>query len=388
MITPYLPDVNRSFPGLSDATAVGAEVATLKSGLAEVTGQMGLERRLADDVHRARSLAIIESPALRKVFGVSEVPVATEQTAATQDVLSSAFAQPVETRGLPDGMRATVAKELRAAVHPDAGGEAVAASDMGEALSRPDSDGAYAVARALSIANLREDVQPDLDALRTERYRLTVAAAAVSPAFESAEEAQAVAAKEVDGAEWRVRTTAAFKSLELITGGNEVWSRFIQGVAAQGNHILADQLNTDVPAVMSVQERLAKGDPLQADQVDTEAVDSVFERIWSTLGAEDRKLPYTPPYHNWLPILLPAMRELDPGEKPGESYTHFGPIFETRPASRYDSGYDSGYDKRFGRRIDEGLFNDLQRKGSYFNDEPDSYSQQRYHDPYPETNYY
>lgn len=348
-IVSNLPDIIREFPGVSDAQALRLEVETLRGELDTTIQQMETERALTGDIRRARAIAIASSPALGLVFKRPQQETTTMQEPEMTDLLTHAFFRTVDDSPLPPGLSKTIAKEARTAAHPDAGGDVAVAQTVGELFLRPDVDEVFSVGQALLLSAKNPLVQ-DATALRNERYRLAITTRAATPVFESETEAQEVAEREINGAEWRVRTFAAFKTIELLIGNDEIWYRFLEDVAQQQNMHIIRQVNRCMPALQSLQERLLKGDPLDTSKMGLEAIDAIFERIWTTLGNKDKDaadgVPYSPPYNNWLEILLPALEMLDPGEKPGEEYTYFEPPFQARPT--YYPPQSRDYDDRFG----------------------------------------
>lgn len=347
-----LPELSHDFPGVSDPVALQAEIDSLRDQLSSTTGQLALERELAMDVHRARARAVSGSSALELVFGVGDGDITKSQSGISADVLlSSAFARKITSPDLAEGFTATAAKALRISTHPDRGGNTKISQDVAHSLARLDEDPTFSIAKALLAAPKSTEVNSRTQ--RTERYRLHLALAGAKPQFESVEAARKNAEVEINGAEWRVRTQAAFRSLELIVGGDDVWNRFIQDIVQTQRISLIHMVNRVQPLILSLQERLAKGDPIAAiDALDITAIDAIFERIWSTIGnRKESRLPYNPPYHNWLEILLPAMELLDPGEKAGEEYTHFEPpiqvTYAPAPYRDYGGGYGQTLDERF-----------------------------------------
>lgn len=337
-----LPDVNREFVGISDVPALSLEVNALRGELDELTSQMELERRLADDIHRARTVVILGSPALRQVFEVEKNDeLAERQQIDTSDLLSGAFVREIPLTPPPEGFGETTSHVLRVAIHPDAGGDTELAKEIGGFLAHIGIDESYAIAKAMSTARRAEKhSQQDLETLRLERYRLMLALRGTVPTFETEEDARKTAQREIEGAEWRVRAVAATKCLQLILGDEEALNSFLRMVASNGDLNLANDMNYYLPGALSLQERLAKGEPMKTEDLDTITVDNALEKIWDTLGnkSADSIPPYSPPYQAWLRTIIPAMRTLDPGQKPGENYTHYDPPFRferqrTRPSS-------------------------------------------------------
>ena len=335
----YLPDVNREFVGLSDTVALQAEIGAMRDQLATTYDQLALERQLASDVHRARSTAILGSPALRLVFEVEDNDSTKRQDLDIDSVFTSAFMQEVRTRQLPDGFAEFQAKRLRTELHPDAGGDTDTAKSIGGALDNTKADPTFSIISAILAAP--SPTVTDAETLRLERYCLSLALEGAVPIFTNAELARKNAEVEINGAEWRVRANASFKTFELLIGDVDTWNSFLASIVRQGHSHLINLVNRLQPAILSIQERLVKGDPISAADLNTEAIDAIFERIWSTLKKKDNDaLPYSPPYQNWLEVLLPALQMLDPGKKPGNDYTYFEPPirFETAPQPRREYG--------------------------------------------------
>ncbi len=329
-----LPEFNRAFTGISDTPALHGEIGGLRTRLEAATTQLALERALARDILSARSLIISESPALTLVFGADDITQAKETPGMSQ-ILSSAFAREVPDYELADGFAATVAKSLITSHHPDAGGDTEVSQNIAKSLRGLKKDAAFSIASAILAAP--QQTESDPKAQRVERYRLHLALAGAVPQFTSEEEARSNAETETHGAAWRVRTQAAFKSLHLITGDGDAWNQFLQSIVRTRHMELIHMVNRVQPAILSLHERLIKGDPVAAEALDTPAIDAIFQRIWSVLGTKDRTIPYNPPYQNWLDILLPALQLLDPGQKPGQTYTHFEPPIEIRSAPTINS---------------------------------------------------
>lgn len=361
-------ELNREFAGLSDPTALQAEIDGLHAQLDSSTSQAAVERDLAMEVHRARSLAIAESRALRLVFGVDDEDAPKDEpNVSIDDALSSAFVRKASSGKLPEGFADTVAKNLRIANHPDTGGDNQVSQDIAHSLAKLKEDSTFSIATAL-LKNPKNTFG-DARGLRIERYRLHLALAGLNPQFDSKEEARNNAEIEIQGAEWRVRTLAAFKSFELIIGDNDAWNTFLQDIARSQQMYLINMVNRLQPTMLGLQERLAKGDPVATDALDIQTIDAVFERIWSTLGSKrDVSNPYSPPYQNWLEILLPAMKLLDPGEKPGEEYTHFEPPIQiTRAAPSYGNDF-GGYGQKLGGSLfDQNLKQYQESRDKYYN---------------------
>jgi hypothetical protein len=307
-----------------------AEVTDMKARLASVTDQMEFERSAAQNIHAARTAAVLSSSALTLIFSTENGPNVQQKVEAT-DSLTGAFNVDVPKTTIPEGFSDAVARAARIATHPDRGGTTSAAQELGEALEQKATDEAFAVARALSIVNAQHAGSEDSatpEQLRNERYILSVALQNTSTLFTTRAQAAEATEQEVNGAEWRVRVTAAVKCLGLIVGSNTILTTFLQDVARENKPAIHDYLNTYLPQVLAVQERLLKGDPIALEQAKIESIDAILERIWSTLGNKTSSLPYSPPYHRWLDVILPAMQQLDPGIKPGVTYTQFDPIFK------------------------------------------------------------
>jgi hypothetical protein len=264
--------------------------------------------------------------------------------------LSSAFVRKVSSRNLPEGFADTVAKNLRTTNHPDIGGDTQTSQSIAQNLTNLREDPTFSIAAALLAAAPKQKDDPR--AQRIERYRLHVALAGASPQFDSKEEARSNADAEIKGAEWRVRTRAAFESFELIIGDEDTWDQFLQNIVQTRHVHLINMVNRLQPTILSLQERLAKGDPIASDTLDIAAIDAVFERIWSTIGnKKGDHIPYTPPYHNWLEVLLPAMELLDPGQKQGEEYTCFEPPIQIMRAPTHYRDYGD-----YGQKLNNNLF--------------------------------
>lgn len=338
------PELNREFAGLSDLDALQDEVDQMRDQLATATHQLALERRLARDVHRARSIAISQSDALMLVYKVDDKSPDDESTDSTiGDMLSSAFVRQAPDVTLPEGFAETVAKNLRVASHPDAIGDTQVSQDVGQCLSDLKKDPTFSIASAMLLAPRQTDV--DLQARRVERYRLHLALGGAKPQFDNEEEVRITAEAEINGAEWRVRAAAAHKSFELIIGDGDMWNDFLHSIVQGHKPVLIDMVNRLQPAILNRLERITKGDPIPFDTLDTTAIDAIFHRIWSTLSkSKDSDLPYSPPYQNWLEVLLPALELLDPGEKPGEEYTYFKPPIEITHAPIHSDGFGRYHD--------------------------------------------
>lgn len=339
-------ELNHEFVGLSDAAALQVEIDDLHTQLDSSTSQLALERDLAIGILKARSRAISESSALRLVFGADDDDsLRGKPDIAIDDILSSAFVREITSGELPEGFADTVAKNLLIANHPDAGGDPQVSQDIAHRLSKLKEDPTFSIASALLAAP--KGSGEDIDIQRAERYRLHITLSGARPQFDNEEEAKRSAEVEMKGAEWRVRTQAAFKSLELIIGDDDTWNQFLESIVRTQHTYLIHMVNRLQPAMLRLEERLAKGDPITAESLDTPAIDAIFEKIWSTLDKKDTSIPYSPPYQNWLEILLPAMELLDPGEKLGEEYTHFEPPIQARQTPSYASRYDRGREKDY-----------------------------------------
>lgn len=341
-----LPELNREFAGISNSAAMHAEIDTLRGQLDESTAQLALERSLAMDIHRARSVAIGNSPALKLVFGVGDdADTPKDRIDIPIDaILSAAFMRNISSTALPEGFATTTAKNLRTLHHPDIGGDTQVAQDIDHGLAKLDKDPGFSIAAALLAAP--KQAESDVRSLRLERYRLHLALTGSKPVFDDADQANQSAETEIKGAEWRVRTQAVFKSFELIIGSNEAWNHFLQQIVDTQHMHLIGMVNRIQPIMLGLQERLAKGDPTTLDSSAIETIDSVFERLWSAIGnKKDSVIPYSPPYQNWLEVLLPAMKLLDPGQKPGEEYTSFEPPIRVVSAPKQYNDYD-GYERK------------------------------------------
>jgi hypothetical protein len=331
----YPPDRNYEFPGLE------LDVARMREQLSEASAQLTLERELAVRIHAARYDVLQASSALRMVYGIKEAGEAepaeltTDAKLTMDDVLSSAFMAPVADTRLPEDMATKVAKNLRTIIHPDNGGETEVAQRVNDSLDGVRDDASISIVNA-TLATV-DHTTTDASELLRERYRIAIALGTAKPHFENEAAARENAEKEINGAEWRMRVNAVFEAFDLITGGTDTWNGYLQDIRQQGNMYLIKQANQFLPVILAVHERLAKGDPLAKEAVNVQAVDAVLERIWSTLSDQQKNslLPYHPPYQHWIPILLPAMELLDPGEKPGETYTHFIPPFTITEKPKY-----------------------------------------------------
>lgn len=360
-------ELNREFTGLSDPAGLQAEVGTLQDQLTSSTSQLAIEREVAMDIHHARSMAITESPALTLIFKAEDdKPEDGKPDPSIDAVLSSAFGKTVSSGVLPEGFADTVARHLRTTNHPDAGGDTAVSQNIAQRLDKLKQDPNFSIASAL-LAN-QQKADADTASLRTERYRLHIALSGVQPQFDNEQNAKTHAEAEIQGAEWRVRTYAAFKLFELIIGDTDTWNKFLQSIVDARHTHLINMVNRAQPAILTLQERLAKGDPIAADDLDIPAIDAAFERIWSALGSKKgTPFAYNPPYQNWLEVLLPAMQLLDPGEKAGETYTRFEPPIRI---SREPS-----YSERIGdRKLDANFaYRSLKRYRESTNDHYDSY---------------
>lgn len=325
-----LPDVNREFAGISDVAALQFEVDSLRDRLANTTAQASTERLLADQINTARAIAVLKSPALQLIFDIDNLK---DLDISASQRMSVAFLEDIESTQLPDGLVDSVSRDLRVNVHPDSGGDTETAQAVGQSLDKANDDPSFAIASALLKASNPNKL--DRNELLKERYRLSVVLANTKTGFDDEEQAQEIARREIEGAEWRVRMLAAFKSVALIMGDSDVWLDFLYSINRQNNSYLIDLVNRLQPELFAINERMAKGDPKALSQEELESVDGIFERIWSTLNKKDSPIPYSPPYQNWLPILIPAMRILDPGNKPGESYTQFRPPIQFVSVPRY-----------------------------------------------------
>lgn len=321
-----LPALNYEFPGVSDEAAVRAEVDYLTDQVATATRQLAIERQCAVSIHGARNTAIISSPAMRLIYDRGDDPKLKPADIAADDMLQAAFGKRPVAEALSDELTQALSKKVRAGAHPDKGGDTEVAKRVGQALEGMDRDQAFSIATALLEASAVPQNQ-DIQSLRDERSVLLPVLASLIPLFENEEEAKRHADKEIAGAQWRIRTQAAFMTVDLVTGGEEAWLSFLQSIVNPHDPrpVLIDMVNRVQPELLSLQERIVKGDPIAADELDIASIDEVLERIWSTLGNKGGSLSYRPPYQNWLEVLLPVMRLLDPGQKAGEQYTHFGP---------------------------------------------------------------
>ena len=367
-------ELNREFAGIADIPALDAEIVGMRAQMTQRTGQLAIERELAEKIHRTRALTILESPALRLVFGFDDSkPRKDKKEFMADEVLSSAFVTNVSSSTLPEGFAESTAKRLRSLAHPDAGNDAEKAKDVDKNLADLGIDPAFSVATGILAAPRSKD--KNIGNLRRERYMLHIALTNLKPHFKDSDEAMQNAAVEVEGAPWRVRTVAAFKSLELLMGSRDTWNDFLGSIVESRHIYLINLVNSLQPTIFSLRERLAKGDPVATDALDVDAIDAIFERIWSTLGnkKEDSLIPYRPPYQNWLETLLPAMQMLDPGRKPGVEYTYFeSPIrVASRPVvPRHDLYYPNRSEQKLG-----GNFLDLitSREEPYYKESYDPY---------------
>jgi hypothetical protein len=331
-----LPDINREVDGITDTLGLQAEVEALRYRLGESTQQLFLERQFAMGVHQARKAAILQSPALRLVYDVENAKKGSMPKSASA-MMSSAYGEKVEGASLPDGFADEVTDDLRKATHPDLGGKLEDSQIVNEALQIGDDDPTYSILRAMVSAP--HVTEADAKRLRLERYRLTLALDAAKPQFEDEYEARDRAFSEIRGSEWRVRANAATMSVGLLLGSNQIWEDFIHSIVRERKIELITLVNRVQPELLGIQERIAKGKPIEMGADDITTVDDVLERVWSTIKKEGGILPYRPPYQNWLEVLLPAMRLLDPGQRPGEQYTNFEPPIRFVQRSEPDSYY-------------------------------------------------
>lgn len=307
--------INASFDDIPNSI-LRLEVDELRTKLNNLTQQMALERESAAQIHTARMFAIDASPALKRIFTANLKP---EEIDTTQ-LLSAAFGREVSIGVLPSGMVKGLQKSLRAAVHPDHGGDAEAASSVGSALDDIDEDEVFAATRAMLVAEPKEDEQ----SLRDERYRLTLALDSSETVFSDEDEVLQYTQSEIEATEWKIRVSAALKTVGLVLGENDDLMRFMHSIVRSQSIELINLMNSYLPEILSIQERIAKGNPKVLTEAEIEFIDQIFERTWSTLHKPDDALvPYSPPYQHWLPIILPALRALDPGRKDGELYTFF-----------------------------------------------------------------
>lgn len=364
-MTEVLPAVNHEVSGITDVPTLLGDIDRLRAQLGAATEQITHEQRLAIGVHRARGMAMAESPALRLVFGVKEdqppVPEAGEVDVSM--ILSSAFMRAVGPRTLPEGFSQTVTRHLRKTTHPDVVGEAEVSKEVGGALDGSLIDPALGLAKAMlevpvpPVAGRRE--------LLVERHRLHLAVSNIRPSFIDEAEASEIAEKEVAGAEWRVRAIAAHMTVELLTGGEAVWHQFLAHIASAGKVQLINMVNRVQPELGAIAERIVKGEPLPPEALDIAAIDPVLERIWSTIKKDGMR--YAPPYQNWLEILMPAMRALDPGKVPGQEYTTFEPpIRVSRAYYEEPRMYDLPYNRS---REESQTYDPWDRYGRFYEDE-------------------
>jgi hypothetical protein len=317
-------EINYVFDGLSDTDALHAEIATMRGRLEAASAQMALERRLAMAVHHARSNVVLQTPILEKIVGKDTSDGSEPTTAAS--MLTSAFLEEVNIGQLPEQVIKDTGKKLRIDTHPDVGGDAKEAANIAMALDGAKVDPVFSIMNAVLAAKTTK--QPDIQNLRNERYKLQMLLDAATPHFDSQEDAESYTNKEIDGAEWRIRTVAAFKCFELIIGSPEKLQEFLQQIAAEKHRELIAMINLNLPLILTLNERMAKGDPITLSKDVAEKIDESLELIWDTLNKAKEDEIYFPPYQNWFPILIPILERLDPGIKEGKDYTYFKPPFE------------------------------------------------------------
>lgn len=320
-------EVNHTFVGLSDVPALQAEVVLLQSSLDDKVRQLRFERDCLEMIETARGAAIIGSSALQLVFDKDNVVLSSRQldrSYSTQQRLDAAFGRLVGENVYRFDIEniSALTSDLRRRAHPDKGGDADVAKAVGGGLEMIDIDPNAVIVEAISITS---SIGDDVESLRDERYRLKVALTAADPLFETEADARKTTEARIGGVEWSVRATAASLTLRLILGAKDDWSDFLQSIVASQNNSMIALVNTVIPEIMSIQERISKGEPKKVGEFDQQEVDAILELIWQRRASANKSgLPYSPPYQNWLEVLLPAMRELDPGERPGETYVSFG----------------------------------------------------------------
>jgi hypothetical protein len=141
-----LPIPNFEFAGLSDAISLSHELTGLRTQLELNVGQLIVERKLAVDIHRARSSAIHGSEALKLVFDIDgldeqEEPERDEGSRIkTGSILSAAFLTETPDQVLTDEELRNISKRMRIAAHPDKGGDDKTAKDIGEIGEMADID--------------------------------------------------------------------------------------------------------------------------------------------------------------------------------------------------------------------------------------------------------
>ena len=326
-------EIERSvfIPGVFDRPILQQEIEQQRAELDQRRAQLALERDLTNAIFNARAEALTEYPALRRVYELAhghhsrhdEKSKKEEESMAVR--ISQAFGKDVASPGIDNGFIKQLGKVLRREAHPDNGGDTEGAKIVGETMDKVTEDPLFALVNAVHLANRDLNVY-DHQALLDERYRNTILLQYATSVFSSEQEAQEHAAAEIASLPWKMRVDAAFASLDLLTGGIEVFEQFIRGLVDTRHFPLIDKMNDVVPKIRVLQERILKGEPLSKDAFDAKRVDEVLFRIWDQLADPDSTLPYSPPYQNWLEILLEVFECLDPGEKEGESYAFFGPI--------------------------------------------------------------
>jgi hypothetical protein len=317
-------ETNYIFDGLSDTDAIQAEIVAMRDRLGATSAQMALERSLAMTVHKARSNVVLQNPILKKIIGTDSSDGAEPVTAAS--MLSAAFVEDVNVGQLPEQLVNSTGKQLRVNAHPDAGGDAQEAANIAKALEGAKVDPVFSIVNAVLAA--KSTKPSDIQSLRNERYKLQLLLDAAKPHYSSPEEVESYTNKEIEGADWRIRTVAAFKCFELIIGSPEKLHDFLQVTAYERNHQLMAMINHNLPYILKLNERIAKGDPVSLSKEAKDTIDKSLGYIWDTLYKGEDDAYYMPPYQNWFPILIPVLEKLDPGKKEGEEYTQFKPPFE------------------------------------------------------------
>jgi hypothetical protein len=312
-------ELNYVSPGISDEFGLTAQIDTLRDRIDQGNQALELERQHALDIHKARAQAVEQSSALRLVFESDREEPGDSLT--LEQILSSAFQQTIQRASLPEGVAKSLAKQLRTELHPDRGGDVETAKLVGASLEDMDTDEVLAISKAVLAAKPQK--AQTLQDLRDERYKLIIVADSINPVFASPEDAAAHKEREITGAEWIVRSEAASRTVRMILGSPEQWRNFLKGIIEQRNFVLINMVNSLIPEISRIQERIQKGDPLILSEAQIAEVDKILERVWTTLDPKGRRGPYVPPYQNWLEIVVPMLRILDPGEKPGQTYTLF-----------------------------------------------------------------
>lgn len=312
-------ELNYVAPGVSDELGLAAQIDILRECIDQGNLMLQLERQYALDIHQARAQAIERSSALRLVFESDREDPG--DSLSLEQILSSAFKQTIQRASLPDGAAKSLAKQLRTELHPDRGGDVETAKVVGASLEDIETDEVLAISKAVLAAKPKK--AQTLQDLRDERYKLTIIADSMNPVFASPGEAEAHKEREVTGTEWTVRSEAAFRTVQMILGSPEQWRDFLKGIVEQQNFVLINMVNSLMPEINRIQERIQKGDPIALSEAQITDIDETLERVWTTLDPKGKSASYMPPYQNWLEVVLPMLRILDPGKKTGERYTWY-----------------------------------------------------------------